>query len=170
MSTSAQVQYAPEPHGSSYGVPQSPPAHSFSVVTAEPEARPDAGQRGQEVHRMASQLYQQSPDWVTYFREVLGLNGYIRQAFKTREELDQFEQTEQYDQIQVMLAKLRERNSSAKQPCSSFEPTRVITVRLPKSLHESLRAEAHEKRTSMNKLCISKLVQFIDTDLVPTET
>ena len=46
----------------------------------------------------------------------------------------------------------------------------MITVRLPKSLHESLRAEAHEKRTSMNKLCISKLLQFIDTDLVPTET
>jgi predicted HicB family RNase H-like nuclease len=171
MSTSAQVQYAPEPISpGSYGVPQSQPAHSFSVVGTEPEIRPDAGERGQEVHKMANQLYQQNPDWVTFFREVLGLNGYIRQSFRSREELDAFEHTEQYEQIQVMLAKLRERNSSAKQPCSSFEPTRVITVRLPKSLHESLRAEAHEKRTSMNKLCISKLLQFIDTDLVPTET
>jgi predicted HicB family RNase H-like nuclease len=172
MSTSAaQVQYPHEPisHGS-YGAPPSSPAPQFSVVTAEHETRPDAGERGQEVWKMANQLYQQNPDWVTFFREVLGLNGYVRQAFKSREELDQFEQTEQYEQIQVMLAKLRERNSSAKQPCSSFEPTRVITVRLPKSLHESLRAEAHEKRTSMNKLCISKLLQFIDTDLVPTET
>ena len=43
----------------------------------------------------------------------------------------------------------------------------MITVRLPKSLHESLRTEAHEKRTSMNKLCISKLLQMIDTELIP---
>ena len=50
------------------------------------------------------------------------------------------------------------------------EPTRVITVRLPKSLHEALRVEAHEHQTSMNKLCISKLLQFIDGDKVPTET
>jgi hypothetical protein len=137
MSTSAaQVTYGNEPisHGSSYGAPQTPPAPQFSVVTADPESKPDAGERGQEIWKMANQLYQQNPDWVTFFREVLGLNGYVRQ------------------------------------PCSSFEPTRVITVRLPKSLHESLRAEAHEKRTSMNKLCISKLLQFIDTDLVPTET
>ena len=173
MSTSAaHVQYAPEPisHGPSYGAPPAQPSPQFSVVTAEAEARPDAGERGQEVWKMANQLYQQNPDWVTFFREVLGLNGYVRQAFHTRDELDGFEQSKQYEQVQVMLAKLRERNSSAKQPCSSFEPTRVITVRLPKSLHESLRAEAHEKRTSMNKLCISKLLQFIDTDLVPTET
>ena len=50
------------------------------------------------------------------------------------------------------------------------EPTRVITVRLPKSLHESLRDEAYEHRTSMNKLCISKLLQFIDGQQVPPES
>ena len=146
MSTSAAQAYGHEPisHGS-YGAP-SQPSPQFSVVTAEHEIRPDAGERGQEVWKMANQLYQQNPDWVTFFREVLGLNGYVRQAFKSREELDQFEQTEQYEQVQVMLAKLRERNSSAKQPCSSFEPTRVITVRL----HKRCMPEAHEKRTTMN--------------------
>ncbi len=50
------------------------------------------------------------------------------------------------------------------------EPTRVITVRLPKSLHEALRVEAHEHRTSMNKLCISKLLQIIDGQQVPGGT
>ncbi|MEM1304746.1 MAG: hypothetical protein AAGG46_07605, partial [Planctomycetota bacterium] len=49
------------------------------------------------------------------------------------------------------------------------EPTRVITVRLPKSMHEYLRTEAHDLRTSMNKLCISKLLQVIEQDLIPTE-
>ena len=69
-------------------------------------------------------------------------------------------------EIQQMVAKLRERSS---EPQDSREPTRVITVRLPKSLHESLRAEAHDRKTSMNKLCISKLLQIVDETLVPTE-
>ena len=34
-------------------------------------------------------------------------------------------------------------------------------------MHEALRIEAYEHRTSMNKLCISKLLQFIDTENVP---
>jgi hypothetical protein len=67
-----------------------------------------------------------------------------------------------------MLAKLRENDADL--PGGPREPTRVITVRLPKSLHESLRAEAHDRRTSMNKLCISKLLQVVDEELVPTES
>jgi predicted HicB family RNase H-like nuclease len=47
------------------------------------------------------------------------------------------------------------------------EETKVITVRLPLSLHAALGEEAHEHRTSVNKLCISKLLQFIDHDFVP---
>ena len=35
-------------------------------------------------------------------------------------------------------------------------------------MHEALRIEAYEHHTSMNKLCISKLLQFIDTENVPT--
>ena len=45
----------------------------------------------------------------------------------------------------------------------------MITVRLPKSMHEYLRTEAHDLRTSMNKLCISKLLQVIEQDLIPAE-
>ncbi len=44
---------------------------------------------------------------------------------------------------------------------NSNEPTRVITVRLPESLHEALKAEASDHNTSMNKLCISKLLQVL---------
>jgi len=120
----------------------------------------------QEVFGVAERLYQQNPDWVTFFREILGINGAVRQAFPDPESLSQFEQSEEFTKIQHMLAKLRERRGDA---AESKEPTRVITVRLPKSLHESLRTEAHERHTSMNKLCISKLLQIVDEELVPTE-
>ncbi len=119
-----------------------------------------------EVKQTAEQLYARGPDWVTFYRETFGLRGIVRHAFPTREMLAAFEQTEAYQDILHLLTKLREQGPLA---LDAEEPTRVITVRLPKSLHETLRAEAHEHRTSMNKLCISKLLQFIDNDKVPTE-
>ena len=61
---------------------------------------------------------------------------------------------------------MREKRSSVD---SENEPTRVITVRLPKSMHEYLRTEAHDLHTSMNKLCISKLLQVIGEDMIPNE-
>ena len=65
-----------------------------------------------------------------------------------------------------MLAKLRVEGPPVPE---DKEPTRVITVRLPKSLHEFLQVEAHEKCTSMNQLCISKLVQWLDSDLAASK-
>ncbi len=116
----------------------------------------------------AQSLYCEGPDWVTFYREIMGRGGIIRQHFaNSQEAIAQFEQTDDFREIQQMLARLRARGPVASNP---DEPTRVITVRLPKSLHESLRIEAFEHRTSMNKLCISKLVQFIDDQMVPTET
>jgi predicted HicB family RNase H-like nuclease len=120
-----------------------------------------------EVKRTAEQLYAKGPDWVTFYRETLGLRGIVRHAFPSREALVAFEQTDEYQEILHLLTKLRQHGPTAID--ENEEPTRVITVRLPKSLHEALRAEAHEHCTSMNKLCISKLLQFIDQDKVPKE-
>lgn len=114
----------------------------------------------------AEKLFQSSPDWVVFFREVLGIEGLARQTFPSFDDLAAFERSEEFDQIQQMLVKLRELKQSSD---SETEPTRVITVRLPKSMHEYLRTEAHDLRTSMNKLCISKLLQVIEQDKIPTE-
>jgi predicted HicB family RNase H-like nuclease len=81
--------------------------------------------------------------------------------------LTEFEKTTEYAEIQQMLAKLRVEGPPVPE---DKEPTRVITVRLPKSLHEFLQVEAHEKCTSMNQLCISKLVQWLDSDLAASKS
>ena len=125
-----------------------------------------AAEMQEDVHRIADDLFSREPDWITFYREILGLHGAVRQTFRSREELAEFEQTEAYQDIQQMLTRLRGQGPLAADP---EEPTRVITVRLPKSLHETLRVEAHEHHTSMNKLCVSKLLQFIDNQMVPAE-
>lgn len=111
----------------------------------------------QKVLQVAKQLYQSKPDWVTFFRETLGVNGAARSVFSSQEEYVKFEQSEEFAEIQKMVAGLRTRKAGG----GKNEPTRVITVRLPESLHEALKAEASDHNTSMNKLCISKLLQVL---------
>jgi predicted HicB family RNase H-like nuclease len=107
--------------------------------------------------RISAEMFAQRPDWITFFREVLGVDGLVRRLYSTPEELAAFERTDEYAAIQRMLAELRERGAIAE----GREPTHVITVRLPKSLHESLRTESHDRKTSMNQLCIAKLLQVL---------
>ena len=123
-------------------------------------------ERRTQAHRKAAETFRRSPDWVTFYREILGVDGVIANLFSSFGKRCEFEKSDEYAKIQQMLARLREKNRGQKQP---DEPTRVITVRLPQSLHEALRHEAHNHKTSMNKLCISKLLQVIEDDLVPSD-
>ena len=123
-------------------------------------------EKTQTVLDVARALHRQRPDWVTFFREVLGLEGLVRQAFLAPAELARFEQSPAAEEIQQMLKQLRESPAS---PPKALEPTQMITVRLPRSLHKALREEAQEHRTSLNKLCISKLLQAIDEQFVPND-
>lgn len=118
----------------------------------------DFAGRCQKVLQVARQLYQGNPDWVTFFREVLGVAGAARSVFPGQAEFVAFEKSPEFNEIQKMVAGLRGRKIPGN---NSNEPTRVITVRLPESLHEALKAEASDHNTSMNKLCISKLLQVL---------
>ena len=137
------------------------PESADQATDGQSQHSPD---RQHEVYQVACERFRQNPDWVTFFREFLGVEGVVRKTFEHPQDLNDFEQGETYSEIQQMVARLRKRS---KNQTESDEPTRVITVRLPKSLHESLRAEAHHRETSMNQLCISKLLQVIDNGLVP---
>jgi predicted HicB family RNase H-like nuclease len=143
-------------------------AETPSIAVKEPRmtATDKAVEKQEEVSRIAKTLYADTPDWVTFYREILGLKGIVRQMFPTLHSLTEFKQLEAYREIQHMLRRLRERGPM---PVNDDRKNCVITVRLPESLHEALREEAHEHRTSMNKLCVSKLLQFIDNNMVPPQ-
>ena len=110
------------------------------------------------VLKMAETLFQQRPNWVVFFREVMGVGGIIQSTFPGAEARLRFLQSSEFATVQGMLADLRAQVVHETQE----DPTHVITIRMPKSLHESLKNEAGQHGTSMNKLCITKLLQILD--------
>ncbi|MCA9156338.1 MAG: hypothetical protein KDA38_16210, partial [Planctomycetales bacterium] len=122
--------------------------------------------RREKVIQLARRRFAQSPEWSAFFREILATGGLIQTVFPAAEAIEEFERSGEFAEIQQMLSKLREKRTA---PPEDQEPTRVITVRLPASMHKSLLDEAQRRQTSMNKLCISKLLQMIDPAFVPIE-
>ncbi len=40
-------------------------------------------------------------------------------------------------------------------------PLRVVTIRMPRQLHEELKHAAHDRRVSLNQLCVAALTETI---------
>ena len=133
------------------------PATQATTTPAETTPVLSSEERCQMVCRVANETYGKTKDWVVFFREILGVNGLARRLYPTAEEFTAFEKTAEYADIQKMVKRLRDKPAAAQ--ADGQEVTRVITVRLPASLHEFLKAEAHDHKTSINQLCISKLLQ-----------
>lgn len=112
-------------------------------------------------YRKALEIGEAQPDWLTFFREVLGVDGIVRRLFPDPEMQLQFEQTVEYAAINEMLGRLRQKSHHKRR---RLEPTKIVTVRLPKSVHQSLQAEALARGTSMNQLCLSKLLRVLDQE------
>ncbi len=118
----------------------------------------------QQAFDVANDLFGCSPNWVCFYREMLGGNGLVHELFSTSEDFGRFLRTEQYHQIQLMLTALRSRDLPENDP---NDPQRMITVRLPKSLHEAMCAEAGRLNISVNRLCISRMLQLLDPKMIP---
>jgi predicted HicB family RNase H-like nuclease len=137
----------------------------MAIKTHDPKTDPrstthdSAGLGATAVLQVAERLYAMEPEWVVFFREVLGVDGIVRRAFASPEALIRFECSPQYARIREMLDELRTRQ---RERPAERETQRVVTVRMPRSLHETLKAEAEENRVSINTLCISKLLKMLD--------
>ncbi len=76
----------------------------------------DFATRCHKVRQFAFNLYQRGPDWVTFFREVLGVSGAARKVFANQDEYVNFEKTDEYTAIQQMVNGLRTRKRGWRLP------------------------------------------------------
>lgn len=127
-----------------------------------PPSAADLQEIYQQIYRAAYEKFLKAPHWVEFYRYVFGIGGIVRQALPLPQDRLEFQKTQEYIKIQRMLAKLRKGSAPLHE-----EKTKVITVRIPKSLHQALIHEADEYHLSLNKYCISKLLQLLDPRIFP---
>lgn len=122
--------------------------------------------RAEECLRVSELLFHGVTNWVDFYRMVFGVEGLINRLYPTSEDRLAFSLDPAYVQIQEQLNGLRERDTGK---VEEVEAQRMITIRVPKSVHERLCAESNDLNVSVNTLCISKLIQFSDRLTVPKE-
>lgn len=153
---------APEPVG------DQPPVQEQPVPKAAPLTGPipSLKYRPAVVLESAMELFPRCGKWVVFYREILGTEGIARQLFPTSEQMRYWEESKEFGKVMEMLAALRATDT---EKADSMEPQRMITLRIPSSLNATLKKEAKEYGTSVNKLSISKLINGISPRFVPRE-
>ena len=136
-------------------------------VASALQPEPSYERRCEQAFETANELFLHAPTWVCFYRELMGSKGAILKLFDTPSEFGDFLRTDQYHQIQQMLTALRSRDMPENDP---NDPQRMITVRLPKSLHEAICDEAERLKISVNRLCITRLLQLLDPKMIPKTT
>jgi hypothetical protein len=114
--------------------------------------------RAKQARRVALELFRAKPkpDWVTFFREVLGVDGVVNRLFP-QSEIQKFHATKQYHDIHQMLGRLRTESLNG-DGAAKGEKTQMITPRLPASLHRSLVAEVQGLKKAGYKMSLNQLV------------
>ena len=123
-------------------------------------------QRLAEALRLAQEAFAQTGYWVAFYKAILAKDGVVDKLFPSVEELDQFHESEEFRQIQLILTALR---TSETEKADAIEPLKMLTIRIPRSMQAALMEEAQRNQTSINKLCVSKMLCPIDPALVPQE-
>jgi len=145
------------------------PEHAAKLPSIElPEVQPagDFGNRCMQALELAEEAFAKTGSWVVFFREVLGRHGVVSNLFPDKDERRAFIARDEYATLQEMLAAIRSQDQSKS---DAAEPERMITIRIPRSLHEALQDEAEDCSLSINKLAISKLLQPANPRFVPEQ-
>ncbi len=122
--------------------------------------------RAAEIMQAAETQFADSGCWVAFYREMLGPAGLVNKTFPTPDEHELFCRGKQFAELQEMVAALRS-HEMAKGDMT--EPEKMITIRLPQSLHQALTEEGELLNLSINKLCITKLLQRTESRFTPVQ-
>ncbi len=116
-----------------------------------------AAARARRVLEFARDRAGRAADWLELSNALFGVGGKATEVFPTEAERTAFCRTKEYKQIVALMDTLPQ------PPIKGFADLTAtangaISVRLPRSVHAALLAEAKAEGVSLNQLCVSKLV------------
>jgi hypothetical protein len=113
--------------------------------------------RARQLLAFAEERAAEAADWVELHNVLFGLEGKATELFPTEAERTALSRTPEYKRILALLDRLP---SPVVKEFADLLATAngAISVRLPRSVHAALLAEAKAEGVSLNQLCLSKLV------------
>jgi predicted HicB family RNase H-like nuclease len=116
-----------------------------------------AQSKEKRVLKVARDAARDSKDWVIVHNALFGLGGKCTELFPTQSDRTAFAQTEEFAEIMQILEKLQKKSKDPGFTSSLSRANGAMTVRLPRSMHAALLAEAKAEDVSLNQLCMAKL-------------
>ncbi len=96
-------------------------------------------------------------DWLELHFALFGVDGKATELFATESERSAFLRSAEYQRILALMDTLpRPKKDEMRELISSANG--AISVRLPRSVHAALLAEAKAEGVSLNQLCVAKLI------------
>jgi hypothetical protein len=127
------------------------------AVKKDTRPSPKIVTKARQVLRFARQRAARAADWIELSNALFGLGGKATELFATESERTAFCRTEEYREILALMDTLpHPQVKGFVEMVSSANGS--ISVRLPRSVHAALLAEAKAEGVSLNQLCVSKLV------------
>ena len=128
-------------------------------MPAKKKTRPSqtVAAKARQVLAFAERRVREGADWVELSNALFGLGGQATQAFPTEAERTAFCKTAEYKRILALMDRLPAPPVKELVELAA-SANGAISVRLPRSVHAALLAEAKAEGVSLNQLCVSKLV------------
>ncbi|MGH7170631.1 MAG: toxin-antitoxin system HicB family antitoxin, partial [Gemmataceae bacterium] len=122
--------------------------------------------KARQVLKFAEQRAAKVADWIELSNALFGLGGKATELFPTESERTAFCRTEEYKRILALMDTLPH------PPVKGFmemisSANGAISVRLPRSVHVALLAEAKAEGVSLNQLCAAKLIAQLQAVVKP---
>ena len=119
--------------------------------------QPTIAARARQLLEFAEQRAAQAADWLELHNALFGLGGKANELFPTEAERTAFSRAPESKRIFALMDTLP---YPAVKGLVELAATAngAISVRLPRSVHAALLAEAKAEGVSLNQLCLSKLV------------
>jgi hypothetical protein len=113
--------------------------------------------KAQQLLEFVERRAQEAADWMELSNTLFGPGGKATLAFPTETERTALCKTEQYKRILAVMDRLP--SPAVKEFLElTASANGAISVRLPRSVHAALLAEAEAEGVSLNQLCVSKLI------------
>jgi HicB family len=125
--------------------------------TKKLKVSPKIAAKARQVLEFAEQRAAREADWIELSNALFGVGGKATELFTTESERTAFCRTKEYKRILAIMDDLPRPHVKGFVDLVA-SANGAISVRLPRSVHAVLLAEAKAEGVSLNQLCVAKLV------------